>query len=203
MLLNWLSQLRNTICLLVINLTRACRIRSLGVSACAVRQGREIEVMHSTSIDSTSCIGSHTYIGCYSHITKSHIGRYCSVANNVSIGQGEHRLDRVTTSAKFYATPWETLTANDCVIESDVWIGVDAVVLRGVKIGVGAVIAANAVVTRDVPDFAVVGGVPARLIRYRFSKETQKLILESRWWEKEREEAAAVICQLEKELVLP
>jgi virginiamycin A acetyltransferase len=203
MLIILLLKMRNFIKLKKINIMQACEIRSLSVSGCAIGNSREIETMHSSSIDSTSSIGSYTYIGCYTNITKSRIGRYCSVANNVSIGQGEHRLDRVTTSAKFYATPWETLTANDCVIESDVWIGVDAVVLRGVKIGVGAVVAANAVVTKDVPDFAIVGGVPARFIRYRFSEEKQKIILASRWWEKEREEAAAVIRQLEKKLGLP
>lgn len=203
MLMISLSRLRNIVSLFVINLTGACRIRSLGVSAHTLRHGRQIEVMHSTRIDSTSRIGDYTYIGSNTNITKSTIGRYCSIANNVSIGQGEHELDRVTTSAIFYATPWETLTTSDCVIESDVWIGVGAVVLRGVKISVGAVIAANAVVTKDVPAFAVVGGVPARLIRYRFSEEKQKLILKSRWWEKEREEAVALIRQLEKALVLP
>lgn len=203
MLIIFFSKIRNFIKLKKINIVQACQIRSLGVFACAIGNSREIETMHSTSIDSTSSIGSYTYIGCNTNITKSRIGRYCSVANNVSIGQGEHRLDRVTTSAKFYTNPWETLTANDCVIESDVWIGVDAVVLRGVKIGIGAVVAANAVVTKDVPDFAIVGGVPARLIRYRFSEEKQKIILASRWWEKERGEAADLIRQLEKKLELP
>ena len=181
-----LSPLRNLLWLLQANMTRACHIRSLGVSYRAVRLAREVEVQHEASIDSTSEVGSYTYIGKYTSITKSRIGRYCSVANNVSIGQGEHHLDRISTSSKFYDAPWDVLTAGECEIGSDVWIGVDAVILRGTKIGVGAVIAANAVVTKDVPAFGIVGGVPARLIRYRFPEEKQKSILESRWWELDR-----------------
>lgn len=176
------SHLRNSPGILVANFKRACHIRSLEVSPQALRSGREIEVLPGTSIDATSEIGSYTYIGRHTHITKSRIGRFCSIANNVSIGQGEHRLDHVSTSAKFYDTPWETLTKAECEIESDVWIGVDAVILRGVRIGVG--------------------GVPARLIRHRFPEEKQKAILASRWWEKERAEAAPLIRQLEEELGL-
>lgn len=63
------------------------------------------------------------------------------------------------------------------------WIGFDAVVLPGIKIGDGAVIGANAVVTKDVPPYAIVGGVPAKLIRYRFSSETIAKMLDLRWWE--------------------
>lgn len=193
------SRLRNFIGIQIANIFRACRIRSMGVSPRALQFEREIEALYGASIDSTSKVGSYTYIGCYSYITKSLLGRYCSIANNVSIGQGEHRLDRITTSSIFYEAPWEILTEGDCVIESDVWIGVDAVVLRGVKIGVGAVVAANAVVTKDVPPFAIVGGVPAKLIRFRFSEEKQKAILLSRWWEKERVEATALLRRLEEE----
>lgn len=194
------TRLKTYFRLTLANRLRACRIRSRDVAAAALGDGREIEIQAGSSVDAASEIGSYTYVGRNTHITKTQIGRYCSIANNVSIGQGEHRLDRVATSATFYEDAWGTLTAGECVIASDVWIGVDAIVLRGVRIGFGAVIAANAVVTKDVPAFAIVGGVPARLIRYRFSVERQALILASRWWENERAEATAVVGQLGKKL---
>lgn len=190
----------NIINIIYVNLKNKSKIKSLNVSSHAVSKSIGVEILHSTYIDSASRIGSYTYIGRNTNITKSQVGRYCSIANNVSIGQGEHRLDRVSTSTIFEKTPWETLTLNDCVIENDVWIGVDSIVLRGVRIGIGAVIAANSVVTKDVPDFAIVGGVPARLIRFRFSEEKQKIILESNWWEMEKERSTLVICELEKKL---
>ena len=195
------SRFRNLLGLLSVNWLRSCRIHSLNVSPRALRHSNNVEVLNNSSIDATCHIGSYTYIGCSTHITKSNIGRYCSIANNVSIGQGEHPVNRISTSSKFYSNPWETLTAGDCEIASDVWIGVDAVILRGVRIGIGAVIAANAVVTKDVPAFAIVGGVPARLMRYRFTDAKQRIILESRWWENEREVAATVIRQLEQQSV--
>jgi virginiamycin A acetyltransferase len=183
--------------LLVANLARRCRIQSLAVSPKAIAGSSDIEILKSCSVDGASCIGSYTYIGSNTHITKTNIGRYCSIANNVSIGQGEHSLDRVSTSARFYEAAWEVLTAGESEIGSDVWIGVDAVILRGVRIGVGAVVAANAVVTKDVPAFAIVGGVPARHIRYRFDDEKCKTIIESRWWEKEHAEALEMIREIE------
>ena len=186
--------------IIFINLKNKSKIKALTVSSCSVSKSHCVEILHSTYIDSVSRIGSYTYIGSNTNITKSQVGRYCSIANNVSIGQGEHRLDRVSTSTIFEKTPWETLTLYDCVIESDVWIGVDAIVLRGVRVGMGAVIAANSVVTKDVPDFAIVGGVPARLIRFRFPEEKQKIILESHWWELEKRQSSLVICELEKKL---
>lgn len=191
------SHIKNVLGLIEARLRRGCLIRSLGVSYRALIGSHSIETLHQVNIDASSRVGSYTYIGTRTSITKSDIGRYCSIANNVSIGQGEHQLNRISTSSIFYSDPWEILTEGKCVIESDVWIGVDAVILRGIRIGFGAVVAANAVVTKDVPPFAIVGGVPARVIRYRFTEEKQQKVLASRWWQKDRQEAATLIARLE------
>lgn len=191
-----LSFLRNLIGTLHARVTKGCRIYSAYVSPKALR-GRNIEIHVGTRIDSICEIGGNSYIGCYCYVTRAKIGRYVSIANNVSIGQGEHKLDKVSTSSIFYKSAWDVLTAGDCEIGSDAWIGVDAIILRGVKVGTGSVVAANAVVTKDVPDFAVVAGVPARIIKYRFPELQRAEILASLWWEKEPSEAARLIEQLE------
>lgn len=197
------SALKNKILIQSKNSIGKNRVRSSKVNPAAIGDSTGIETLHDTHVDAFSNIGSYTYIGDHTYITKSNVGRFCSIANNVSIGQGEHLLNRVSTSATFYESPWKTLTNKECNIESDVWIGVDAVILRGVTIGFGAVIAANAVVTKDVPPFAIMGGIPARLIRYRLSEECQEKILESRWWEHGRTEAETIVKQLEAEMGIP
>jgi virginiamycin A acetyltransferase len=192
------SLIRNIVGATIANLGRQCRILSTRVSPAAIAGQRGIEIQRGTSIDSASSIGGYTYIGCYCYITASKIGRYCSIANNVSVGQGEHALDRPSTSSLFYPLASQTLTADECEIGSDVWIGVDAIILRGVKIGVGAVVAANAVVSKDVPPYAIVAGVPARLIRFRIPEERHQKMLACRWWELDRPAADAALADLDK-----
>lgn len=138
-------------------------------------------------------IGEGTYgrpdIRFYDEGATLKIGRYCSIAGGVSILlAGEHHYDWVSSYPfGFFANgedglPARSVTKGDVVIGSDVWIGFDAMILSGVKIGDGAVIAARALVNKDVEPYAIVGGVPARHLRYRFSEETIKRMLEIKWW---------------------
>ena len=119
------------------------------------------------------------------------IGKYCSIGYNVQIGCPEHPVTFLSTSPRIYrdtkASEFIAWPSDDCgspvTIDNDVWIGSNAIILQGVTIGNGAIVAAGAVVTEDVKPFTIVGGVPARVIRKRFKPELEKDIAKSRWWE--------------------
>lgn len=145
-------------------------------------------------------IGEFTYgkpvIRWWGEKVKLKIGRYCSIADNVKIYLGgNHRYDWVTTypfpsppmnqdwpNANHRGLPILPSTNGDVVIGNDVWLGDDSTIMSGLTIGDGAVVAARAVVTKDVPPYAIVGGNPARLIRKRFSDEFIAMLLELKWW---------------------
>ena len=139
-------------------------------------------ILPSTSVDRSS-VGAYTYIGAYGRVTRATIGRYTSIADNCYIGMGEHPTDALSTSGWFMADGYEYATRLPCVIGHDVWLGVSVVVRRGVTIGNGAIVGACAFVNKDVPPFAIVAGVPARLIRYRFPPHQIAAIEASCWWE--------------------
>ena len=136
------------------------------------------------------------------------IGRYCSLAEGSTfiMGAANHRLSSVTTYPfnvmggvwRENSTPHieELPHKGDTVIGNDVWIGVDSIIRRGVKIGNGAVVGANSFVNKDVPDFAIVAGNPAKIIRYRFEPEVQKKIIASDWWNKDLDEAKLIFQKL-------
>lgn len=168
------------------------------VSINAVK-GDHIQIMSGSLVDSFCSIDSYTYIGFNCSLTNASIGRYCSIANNVTIGPGEHDLRQVSTSSLFYASQAE-LVKKQCKVCPDVWIGVDTIIRQGVEIGIGAALGANSFVNEDVPPFAVAVGSPARVIKYRFTKPERDLILESRWWEHDLPQAKAVIIALQKQL---
>ena len=102
------------------------------------------------------------------------IGNYCSIAPEVFfMTDGEHSYKNISTypfATRFFNKNIDTLSKGDIIIEDDVWIGYRAIIMSGVHIGQGAVIAAGAVITKDVPPYAIVGGVPAKVIKYRFDK---------------------------------
>lgn len=155
-----------------------------------------VDIQKGCIISPDSIIGKYTYIGFNTNITKSVIGNYCSIASLVSIGDGEHPLDDISTNSIFYEQSYATLTQKDCIIGNDVWIGTQSVIRRGVKIGDGAVVGANSFVNKDVPDFAVVAGSPARIIKYRFVEKIRSVIKESKWWELDIEYARKKIIKL-------
>lgn len=144
----------------------------------------------------SSVVGRYTYIGKNSVLQNAKIGSFCSIASEVVIGMGSHPLDYVSTSPLFYRkrntfrVKWIDTDADyqeyaDVVVGNDVWIGTRALVMGGVKIGNGAVIAANSVVNKDVPPYAIVAGVPAKVIKFRFCTEDVEKLLKSNWWDME------------------
>jgi virginiamycin A acetyltransferase len=124
------------------------------------------------------------------------VGRYVSVASGVRVFLRNHPLERLSLHPFFYnrTLGWldeDSVQTGTLVIGHDAWIGERAIVTPGCsRIGIGAVVGAGAVVTRDVADFGIVAGNPARLIRHRFPPETCARILESRWWDRSIEECA-------------
>ena len=129
------------------------------------------------------------------------IGRYCSIAIVKILVGGNHHAEwvsmypiRIRFDLPGKYTDGQPYTKGDVIIGSDVWIGEDAFILSGVKIGSGAVIAARSVCTRDVPEYAIVGGNPARVIRMRFDDGQIAALLRIAWW---NWEVAQVIANVE------
>ena len=141
----------------------------------------------------SSVINDHTYVQENAIISDAEVGKFCSIAMGVIVGAPQHSLSSVSSHPAFYLrnTPLVKTysdrdmfaTSKRTFISHDVWIGQNAIIMNGLQIGVGAVIGAGAVVTRDVPSYAVVGGVPAQIIKYRFDEKLRSDLLESKWWD--------------------
>lgn len=134
------------------------------------------------------------------------IGRYVSVASGVRVFLRNHPMDRLSMHPFFYNSRLgvlteDTISSGSLQIGHDVWLGERAIITAGCgRIGIGAVVGAGAVVTKDVPDFSVVAGAPARILRYRFSEETCELIRASRWWELSASACGQVMREMTKPL---
>lgn len=138
-----------------------------------------------------SSIGRMSYTGNFCVIQEAEIGSFCSISWGVTIGGGEHNIRSITTHDFVYNDRYDlglpskkihNRYALDCKIGHDVWIGANSTVLRGVRVGTGAVIGANSLVSRDVPEYSIVVGNPAHVIKYRFEEPVRARLLQSNWW---------------------
>ena len=137
-------------------------------------------------------VGDYTYIARNAMINSTTVGRFCSIGPNFVCGKGTHPTDKLSTAPMFYSLGCQNgmTLARECKFDemrpveigNDVFIGANVVVFNGVKIGDGAIVAAGAVVTKDVPSYAIVGGVPAKVIRMRFADDCVASLRRIQWW---------------------
>ena len=138
-------------------------------------------------------LGDYSYIAKNSDVSQCVIGKFCSIGPNFCCGLGLHPTHFVSTHPMFYSTARQngmTLAKENTFQETrqthighDVFIGANVTVLDGVTIGDGAVIGAGAVVTKDIPPYAVAVGVPAKVVKYRFSQEKVTALMQLKWWD--------------------
>jgi virginiamycin A acetyltransferase len=154
-----------------------------------VHLGRKTMIRSENEVYNIS-LGAYSYIsGPRSFIEDALIGKYCSIARQVIIGVSNHNYNWVTTSPiitsksyGFISTDVKEQQKAIPVIGNDVWIGMNAMVMRGVTIGDGAVVAAGSVVTKDVEPYSIVAGIPARHVRYRFTPDQIQALMKIKWW---------------------
>jgi virginiamycin A acetyltransferase len=146
-------------------------------------------------------VGAYSYMNSGGYLRENVlIGRYVSIGRRVTIAAGGHNMRSLSTSPKVRGAPARAFTAEEAtrvyaskeaelftIIDSDVWIGDGAVIRPGVQVALGSVIGANAVVVRDTSPYEIVGGVPARTIGHRFDGPTREALLQTQWWEYDRD----------------
>jgi len=139
-----------------------------------------------------STINDYSYVSYSCTINNCQIGRFCSIANGTKIGLGKHPIDYISTSPIFYSpnNPLKVKISDVLRFEetapvkigNDVWIGANVIILDGITIGNGAIIGANSLVTKDVTPYSIVGGIPAKPIKNRFSDLAIEKLTKLSWW---------------------
>ena len=188
-----------------------------------VRFNKTVTIVEGSSFEGSDSIGDGSVFAgkmgygsylCEDCYIVGEIGRFTSIAAEVRSAQGIHPMEApfATTSPMFYSLRKQTMTTfateqrfdelrPPVKIGNDCWIGARVFLTGGVTVGDGAVILAGAVVTKDVPPFAVVGGVPARILRYRYDEETIAFLLRTQWWNRSLDWLQAnshLLCDIEQ-----
>ena len=167
--------------------SRTCELNRILYERCA--DGRQLARFSHPQVE----VGEYTYglrrecFFAYHPDDRVCIGKFCSIADGVQFVFGAHRLDTVSTfpfkALCFGQAPHaDAMSKGEIVVGNDVWVGRNALILSGVKIGNGAVVAAGAVVTKEVAPYAVVGGVPAKFIKFRFRTDQIAALEKIQWW---------------------
>ena len=152
-------------------------------------------------------LGRGSYTGTNTVIKNSEIGRYTSIAWNVSVGGGKHNYKNMSMYTDYWykrtfeidVEPKEKSLPKITTVGNDVWIGVGAIINSEISIGDGSVIGAGAVITKDVPPYSIVVGVPGKVIKKRFDDEVIELLKEIKWWEWDDLEIKRIIPVLRSE----
>ncbi|TWB07366.1 DapH/DapD/GlmU-related protein [Bradyrhizobium stylosanthis] len=156
--------------------------------------GRRCEILANTRIEYAS-LGDYSYLGENCEVADAAIGKFTAIANSVRIGAPNHPMGRASQHRFTYVPEYYEASASRdrdffadrrgdrVIVGNDVWIGHAAILLPGVNVGDGAVIAAGAVVSRDVAPYTIVGGVPARPIRKRFDDAVAASLRRIAWWD--------------------
>lgn len=188
----WMRNLFSTFALEFLNRDKKLRLGYMtNISNCKFGSYNTI---YDHVVMSNTTIGDFSYVAYSSNIMSTTIGKYCSLGSGVKCGLGLHPSKTfVSTHPIFYSPDRQCQVSfpnksyfnevKPIEIGNDVWIGANVIITGGVKIGDGAIVASGAVVTRDVEPYAVVGGVPARLIRYRFNETQIEYLEKLKWWD--------------------
>ncbi len=170
---------------------------------------KKASICSGAQINNTS-VEKYSYVGHDCFLNNVTVGSFTSIADNCRIGGATHPIQRVSMSPVFHSgknvmkknfANFPSIQTPKTTIGADVWIGANAIILSGVSIGNGAVIGAGSVVTKNVGDYEIWAGNPARKIRDRFDDSTRKKLLDSKWWtwdEKRIEDNAILFDDVDK-----
>jgi phosphonate metabolism protein (transferase hexapeptide repeat family) len=173
------------------------------------RIGRWTAVGARTVLTETT-LGDYSYVANDCDLIYTEVGKFCSIASHVRINPGNHPLSRAALHHFTYRSRSYALAPEDdheffdwrrshkVILENDVWVGHGAILLPGIRIGNGAAVGAGAVVTKDVPPFTIVAGVPARVIRRRVTRKVESALMRICWWDWPHERLTASIDDFRK-----